>query len=344
MPSQNKTLLCCYHYDPLDRLIGLNSAKPDTLQRFYCKSRLATEIQGLARCSIVQQGDQLLAQQKRLGDSLETALLATDQQRSVMDTVGGSSLAIAYSPYGHRRAESGFTSLLGFNGERPDTITGHYLLGNGYRAFNPVFMRFNSPDSLSPFGDGGLNSYAYCSGDPVNFSDPTGNIPWHQWTTRQVTKMSKATREVGQPLFPETNHVSKNHAPFDLPDPPVPNRRSSAVGDLPSFSEASSPKHAKETSDFKTLQERAFEKLPRQKRSSAHPVVKKTKVKFYDKKYDERPLLTEMYVQVGNSSNKFSHYKVHVYKLEVVLAELRRGHSRHSSSPYSFRLDARVRE
>jgi len=176
MPSKNEEVLCTYHYDPLDSLIGLNSAKPDALQRFYCKSRLATEIQGLARCSIVQQGDQLLAQQKRLGDAQETALLATDQQRSVMQTVGGHSLPIVYSPYGHFRAESGLTSLLGFNGERPDATTGHYLLGNGHRAFLPVFMRFNSPDRLSPFDKGGLNAYCYCSGDPVNRSDQTGRF------------------------------------------------------------------------------------------------------------------------------------------------------------------------
>ncbi|WP_443217046.1 RHS repeat-associated core domain-containing protein [Pseudomonas sp. GM78] len=83
---------------------------------------------------------------------------------------------MAYSPYGHRSAESGLLSLLGFNGERPDPVTGHYLLGNGYRAFNPVLMRFNSPDSSSPFGEGGPNTYMYCSGDPVNFADPTGHV------------------------------------------------------------------------------------------------------------------------------------------------------------------------
>jgi hypothetical protein len=38
-------------------------------------------------------------------------------------------------------------------------------------------MRFNSPDSLSPFGEGGMNAYAYCSGDPVNREDRTGHIP-----------------------------------------------------------------------------------------------------------------------------------------------------------------------
>jgi RHS repeat-associated protein len=74
------------------------------------------------------------------------------------------------------------TSLLGFNGERPDSFTGHYLLGNGCRAFNPVLMRFNSPDNLSPFDKGGLNAYSYCSGDPVNRIDPTGNFSFG-WST-----------------------------------------------------------------------------------------------------------------------------------------------------------------
>jgi RHS repeat-associated protein len=104
-------------------------------------------------------------------------LLATDQQRSVLHALKGNHprRSIAYSPYGHRPAENGLLSLLGFNGERPDLVTGHYLLGNGYRAFNPVLMRFNSPDSLSPFGKGGVNSYVYCLADPINRSDPTGH-------------------------------------------------------------------------------------------------------------------------------------------------------------------------
>lgn len=69
----------------------------------------------------------------------------------------------------------------GFNGELLDDITGHYLLGNGYRAYNPVLMRFNSPDSLSPFGEGGLHAYAYCAGDPVNRFDPSGMVFLRIW-------------------------------------------------------------------------------------------------------------------------------------------------------------------
>jgi RHS repeat-associated protein len=66
--------------------------------------------------------------------------------------------------------------LSGFNGKRPDPISGHYHLGNGYRAYNPIPGRFTCPDSWSPFGDGGINPYAYCAGDPVNRADPSGHF------------------------------------------------------------------------------------------------------------------------------------------------------------------------
>ncbi|WP_460056058.1 RHS repeat-associated core domain-containing protein [Pseudomonas sp. S2_D06] len=180
MSSPQKVLNCSYRYDPLDRLTSHNLSDTPERHRFYCKNRLATEIQGAIGHSIVQQGDLLLAQHQRQNGVLDSTLLATDLQRSVLNTLksGRQPQPIAYSPYGHRTAESGLTSLLGFNGERPDPVTGHYLLGNGYRAFNPVLMRFNSPDSLSPFGKGGLNSYAYCLGDPINLGDFNGHNPF----------------------------------------------------------------------------------------------------------------------------------------------------------------------
>ncbi len=67
---------------------------------------------------------------------------------------------------------------IGFNGELLECITGHYLLGNGYRAYSTWLMIFIQPDSWSPFGAGGLNAYAYCKGDPVNAADPTGHMPF----------------------------------------------------------------------------------------------------------------------------------------------------------------------
>lgn len=176
--SLNETILCRYNYDPLDRLADCTPLEQAGVQRYYCKSRLTTEIQGTVRYSFLQHDDQLLAQQQSQGGKVDTALLATDQQRSVfsaLDTAQHHSLV--YSPYGHRQPESGLVSLLGFTGQRPDPVTGQYHLGNGYRAFNPVLSRFHCPDSLSPFGRGGLNAYAYCAGDPLNRTDPTGHIP-----------------------------------------------------------------------------------------------------------------------------------------------------------------------
>lgn len=71
--------------------------------------------------------------------------------------------------------------LSGLNGERLDPVGGHYQLGNGYRAYSPPLMRFTSPDSISPFGDGGINSYTYCDGDPMNNADPSGHLSWQAW-------------------------------------------------------------------------------------------------------------------------------------------------------------------
>ena len=84
MGSALPILLSHYRYDPLDRLTSHGQPDAPVHQRFYCKSRLGTEIQGAIRYSIVQQSDLLLAEQLHHEDALDTTLLATDQQRSVL--------------------------------------------------------------------------------------------------------------------------------------------------------------------------------------------------------------------------------------------------------------------
>ncbi|EPJ96146.1 hypothetical protein CFII68_05774, partial [Pseudomonas sp. CFII68] len=76
MLANRKTLLCRYHYDPLDRLADYTPSAQARTQRFYLKERLTSEIQGSVQRSIFQQGDQLLAQQQRQDAAVETTLLA----------------------------------------------------------------------------------------------------------------------------------------------------------------------------------------------------------------------------------------------------------------------------
>jgi RHS repeat-associated protein len=101
---------------------------------------------------------------------------STNSSHSIIgEIVDGKTNTIAYSTYGEQSAQHGIETRLGFNGQLRERHIGWYLLGNGYRAYNPRLMRFHSPDSWSPFGRGGLNAYMYCVGDPVNRSDPTGH-------------------------------------------------------------------------------------------------------------------------------------------------------------------------
>ncbi|MBI6952905.1 RHS repeat-associated core domain-containing protein [Pseudomonas sp. CCOS 191] len=98
-----------------------------------------------------------------------TYLAMIDGQQSM---VGGSGIRRAYSPYGGM-LDTG-SPALAYCGQFRELVTGNYALGKGYRTFNPVLMKFHSPDRLSPFGPGGVNAYAYCQGDPVNYTDPDG--------------------------------------------------------------------------------------------------------------------------------------------------------------------------
>lgn len=163
-----------FTYDPLDRCIACARLGEPAGQRFYKNDQLVTAIQGKVATCLLRNNHQVLAQR----DSTGTYLLTTDVSGSAMSfsTHMHPLHNVIYSPYGYSRSFDSVGAWVGFNGEQPEALTGHYLLGNGQRVYNPVLMRFNSPDSLSPFLKGGINAYAYCSGDPVNWQDPTGHI------------------------------------------------------------------------------------------------------------------------------------------------------------------------
>ncbi|MEX5505613.1 RHS repeat-associated core domain-containing protein [Pseudomonas putida] len=79
-----------------------------------------------------------------------------------------------YTAYGYNSKFDTTSNSLRFNGELLISSQQAYILGNGYRLYSPGLMRFYTADAFSPFLEGGLNAYAYCSCDPVNLVDPTG--------------------------------------------------------------------------------------------------------------------------------------------------------------------------
>jgi len=105
--------------------------------------------------------------------------------------------SLQYTVYGHDGCNQ-YASMLRFNGQRKEPATGHYQLGTGYRVFNPVLMRFHSPDSLSPMGAGGINCYAYCGGDPVNNIDPSGHV--FKSTSSRQARQVQAPKPFNTPI------------------------------------------------------------------------------------------------------------------------------------------------
>ncbi|QSR75021.1 RHS repeat-associated core domain-containing protein [Aeromonas jandaei] len=94
-----------------------------------------------------------------------------------------------------------------FNGVGEDKLLAMQHLGNGYRIYNPMLMRFQAMDSLAPFNEGGVHSYAYVSNDPVNSIDPSGHIGWVMIGV--IVGVSLAL--VGTALIVTSSVVSNNH-------------------------------------------------------------------------------------------------------------------------------------
>ena len=176
MKNSHKAVVCQYRYDPLNRLLTQSfPSEPSTTTYLYADNRLATEVQGSTSSTLmrVMGENRVIAQHRAHNGIKDTVLLACDAQNSPL--VARAELdheQHAYTAYGFSPDNINSVSLLGYTGERQDVVTGHYLLGRGRRAYNPVLMRFNSPDLLSPFERGGINRYTYCTGDPINLIDP----------------------------------------------------------------------------------------------------------------------------------------------------------------------------
>lgn len=153
----------------------MNTAQNNSLF-FYQGDRRVTVKQGAVSRTIFRIPDMPLAEQQTAG-STSAGLLATDDKGSVLLVrEADEDEPRRYSAYGHDPGLPSSRRLLGLNGEHFERASDGYPLGSGYRSYSPGLMRFQSPDDWSPFGQGGLNSYAFCAGDPVNNQDPSGHM------------------------------------------------------------------------------------------------------------------------------------------------------------------------
>lgn len=102
------------------------------------------------------------------------SVLTTDSRQSVISQVEQDTHLISYECFGYATDKNVMGAR--FNGQYREGLTELYMLGNGYRAYSTRWRRFLGADSESPFGKGGINAYAYCQGDPINYSDPSGHF------------------------------------------------------------------------------------------------------------------------------------------------------------------------
>lgn len=146
-------------------------------------------------------------------------LLATDRQCSVINAQA--SAERLYTAYGWSAIQR--EPLSAFCGERRDALTGCYHLGNGYRQFNPIIMRFHQSDAMSPFGEGGFNAYAYCGADPVNRMDSNGRF-WSE-LVQAIGITSSAATFSGAVIRTARNVISRiNQQAATFPDPHITTR------------------------------------------------------------------------------------------------------------------------
>lgn len=177
-------------------------------KRFYQGQQLVTQVQGPNFSqTLLFAGGRCLSERQSAGNPVNPGLVATEFKGSVIDVVHGNDVTRhTYTPYGYSPAVSAKFPRPGFNGALLELVTGCYMLGNGTRGYDPRIMRFTSPDRLSPFLKGGINSYAYCEGDPVNYSDPTGRT--------KFSVLSRSRRSVAWAKKQRRDAVQRKRTPY----------------------------------------------------------------------------------------------------------------------------------
>ncbi|MBC3504013.1 RHS repeat-associated core domain-containing protein [Pseudomonas sp. SWRI59] len=180
-------------------------AQPPTSTRFFYEANRLCSIKGASSERILRAQGIGIGQKS---DTTNVQLYQLDDARSIIGSASTRS-AFPYTPYGGGSSDEPLLSS-SFVGQRFDTASGGYPLGNGLRLYKPGIFRFASSDALSPFGKGGFNSYSYCQGDPVNRHDPSGQF----WIVRYLLRATRGLIRTATHVIKETwGHLADQIAP-----------------------------------------------------------------------------------------------------------------------------------
>jgi RHS repeat-associated protein len=172
--DSDNQLLCQYRYDAAGKLVYQQVPGQDDTHIFYRGNSIVAIHTGKRRISFVPDGGRYWGQTVQEDGTTTSQVWASDEHHSILAWVDADQVHHEqYTPYGFSRLDG---PSVGFNGQWRDPVTGWFHLGNGYRVYNPVLMRFHTPDPWSPFTSGEINPYAYCLGDPINRVDPSGHF------------------------------------------------------------------------------------------------------------------------------------------------------------------------
>jgi RHS repeat-associated protein len=175
--ASNGTTTISYGYDALGRRLSKTVGGVSTSWASYGNREIA-EYQGT--------GTPVLQSRTVFGAGLDepVASISPTNVRTYMfqDTLG-SVIALgnatgqvtekyAYTAYGLNTLVGPGTSAYRYAGRRFEPETGLYH--NRARAYSPTLGRFLQTDPIGT--DGGINLYAYCANDPIDCTDPNGNI------------------------------------------------------------------------------------------------------------------------------------------------------------------------